>query len=192
MRRRALPWILALVVAGVSTGCTKTRARTEPEMPALAMPPPPPRLIAPVESEPLPTVAQPEEAPARQRPRPSTRPQTRAERPTDPKGEPGIKPDAAVEAPHDDAPAADSPQLKPVQSGDDVTVERRIREVLTQASGDLNRVDYGALGSDTQAQYDTAKRFIQQAYEALKTKNFVFAANLADKAATLAAVLLGR
>jgi hypothetical protein len=190
MRRLGLRWILPLVVAGVSTGCTKTRARTEPEMPALAMPPPPPRLIAPVESEPLPAVAQPEEAPARQRPRPSTRPQTRAERPTDPKGEP--KPDPVVEAPHEEAPAADSPQLKPVQSGDDVTVERRIREVLTQASGDLNRVDYGALGSDTQAQYDTAKRFIQQAYEALKTKNFVFAANLADKAATLAAVLLGR
>ncbi len=156
------------------------------------MPPPPPRLIAPVEAEPLPSVAQPEEAPARQRPRPSTRPQTRSERPADPKAEPGAKSDPAAEAPHDEAPAADSPQLRPVQSGDDVTVERRIREVLTQASGDLNRVDYGALGADAKAQYDTAKRFIQQANDALKTKNFVFAANLADKAATLAAVLLGK
>jgi len=38
-------------------------------------------------------------------------------------------------------------------------------------------------------QYDTAKRFIQQAEDALKAKNFVFAEQLADKAATLAAAL---
>jgi hypothetical protein len=41
-------------------------------------------------------------------------------------------------------------------------------------------------------QYDTAKRFIQQADDAMKAKNLVFARNLADKAAAIAAQLAGR
>ncbi len=44
--------------------------------------------------------------------------------------------------------------------------------------------------TDGRAQYDTAKRFLQQAEEALKTRNYVFAGKLADKAATMAAVLV--
>jgi hypothetical protein len=41
-------------------------------------------------------------------------------------------------------------------------------------------------------QYDTAKRFIRQADDAVKSKNLVFAKNLADKAAVIAAQLAGR
>ena len=41
-------------------------------------------------------------------------------------------------------------------------------------------------------QYDTAKRFAVQAEESLQARNLVFASNLADKAAALAAQLLGR
>jgi hypothetical protein len=71
-------------------------------------------------------------------------------------------------------------------------MERSIRATLTKASGDLSRVDYRGLNIDARTQYDTAKRFIQQADEAVRAKNLVFAKNLADKAATLAAQLGSR
>ena len=57
---------------------------------------------------------------------------------------------------------------------------------------DLARIDYRTLSADAKAQYDIAKRFSQQAEEALKVRNLVFAGQLADKAAALAALLLKR
>ena len=67
-----------------------------------------------------------------------------------------------------------------------------MREHLAQAKGDLGRVDYAALNADGKTQYDTAKRFMEQADQALKEKNLVFATKLAEKAAGLAGVLVGR
>jgi len=64
--------------------------------------------------------------------------------------------------------------------------------VLTRATTDLNRIDYRALNADARTQYDTAKRFVTQAQEALRAKNLVFARNLADKAAALAVQLAGK
>ena len=46
-----------------------------------------------------------------------------------------------------------------------------------------------ALGSDARAQFDSAMGFVRQADEALKVKNLVYAGQLADKAATMAALL---
>ena len=66
-----------------------------------------------------------------------------------------------------------------------------MRDLLTRAARDLNRVDYGRLSADGRAQYQQSKRFSQQAEQALKDRNFVFATTLADKAATLATELLG-
>ena len=60
---------------------------------------------------------------------------------------------------------------------------------MARAGGDLNRIDYRALNADARTQYDTAKRFIQQAEEAIRAKNLPFAKNLADKAAVLATQL---
>jgi hypothetical protein len=42
--------------------------------------------------------------------------------------------------------------------------------VLTRATTDLNRIDYRALNADARTQYDTAKRFVTQAQEALRAK----------------------
>jgi hypothetical protein len=63
---------------------------------------------------------------------------------------------------------------------------------LTHAARDLNRVDYGALSADAKAQYDTAKRFMVLADQAIKARNFVFARTLADKAGVIAGVLSNR
>jgi hypothetical protein len=51
-------------------------------------------------------------------------------------------------------------------------------------------VNYGSLTVDGKAQYDTARRFVQQSEDALRTGNLVFAGKLADKAATMASVLV--
>ena len=66
------------------------------------------------------------------------------------------------------------------------------RATLQTATADLNRVDYRKLNADVQLQYDTAKGFVRQAEEALKTKNLGFAQTMAEKAATIASQLAGR
>jgi hypothetical protein len=70
--------------------------------------------------------------------------------------------------------------------------EKQVRDTLALAARDLGGVNYGRLSADAKAQYEQSKRFTQQAEQALKDRNFVFAATLADKAATLAAGLTGR
>jgi uncharacterized protein (DUF885 family) len=70
--------------------------------------------------------------------------------------------------------------------------ERTIRAALQRANNDLSRVDYRALNSDARNQYDTAKRIMRQADDAIRAKNLVYAKTLADKAASLAAQLAGR
>jgi len=66
-----------------------------------------------------------------------------------------------------------------------------VRDLLTRATRDLARVDYRRLSNEGKSQYDQARRFAEQADQALKERNFVFAATLADKAATLASQLAG-
>ncbi len=70
--------------------------------------------------------------------------------------------------------------------------EQDIRALLARASQDLGRIEYRTLSVEARAQYDIARRFIGQAEEGLKDRNLVFAGKLADKAAALAALLLGQ
>ena len=65
-----------------------------------------------------------------------------------------------------------------------------IRELIARATRDLARVNAASLNADGRAQVEAARRFLQQAEEALKARNVVFAGKLADKAATMAAVLV--
>jgi hypothetical protein len=71
-------------------------------------------------------------------------------------------------------------------------LEKRTRGLLLEATSNLNRIDYGRLNADAKGQYDSAKGFVRQAEDALRTQNLVFASYLADKAATLAAQLRGK
>ena len=179
-----LRWLLVAVPIAL-TGCTHAQAKTTPDMPALEMPAPPPRDVEPHEVEPpvpVPLVAEPART-APSRPRPPVR---EPAKPDPPKVEP-----PAVEAPKpvDDSP---KPTLQTTPTMAEGEVERGIRASLARAGADLNRIDYRGLNADARTQYDTAKRFVRQANEAMRAKNLVFAKNLADKAATLAAQLAGR
>jgi hypothetical protein len=75
-------------------------------------------------------------------------------------------------------------------TGANAKADQSVRILLSQAARDLGRVNYQTLDADGRTQYDTARRFMQQADEALKARNVVFAGKLADKAATLASVLV--
>jgi hypothetical protein len=166
----------------------RARAVTAPE--PLNMPEPPPRVVEVREPDVPPPIPLPEE-PVRNTP---TRP-----RPTPTAAEPARPPQPAP-APEAPADAAKPEELTPrppttlqtTPTQREEEVERRIRGMLGQAMGDLNRINYQNLSSDGRTQYDMAKRFVSQAEEALKAKNLVFANNLADKAATLATQLSGK
>jgi hypothetical protein len=183
-RRRAAGIAAALTLLLVGGGCRRPPVQTVPPMPALEVPPAPPRNVEPTEAQapaPVPLV----DAPTRtvERPRVVV-PSAQRER-TEPKPEPPIEP-VRVD---DERPAA---TLQTTTTDRESDVERRIRGLLQAASTDLNRIDYRKLNPDPQLQYDTAKSFIRQSEEALKSKNLVLAQTMAEKAATLASQLAPR
>jgi hypothetical protein len=188
----------ALVLAGAA-GCTRAKAKTTPDAPALDVPPAPPRDVEVNESEPPPPMPLPQE-PARNAPQRTTRnpssaaPQQPARANEPPKTEPPkIDAAPAVEPPKaEEPPKPTAPTLQTTPAQADVEVERGIRATMTRATNDLNRIDYRVLNTDARTQYDTAKTFIRQADAALGRKNLEFARTLADKAAALAAQLRGR
>ena len=183
-----LPLLLLSVVPLWS--CTHASAKTAKLPPPMEVPAPPPRVIETVEVPQPPPVGLVEE-PARQpiRPPAGQAPRTEAARP---RGLEGQKSDTA-EVPRAEEPSRPATTLQTTPTEAEAEVERAIRAVMGRASADLARVNYQALNADARNQYDTAKRFVQQADAELRTtRNLVFARNLADKAAALAAQLAGR
>jgi outer membrane biosynthesis protein TonB len=188
---RFLLTVIATLTFGASLAtapaCARARAKTAPDMPPLDVPAAPPRDVEPVETEPPPPVPLPGE-PARRAPvRP--RPQPRAE---PPRPEPP-KPESKPEPPEPPRPAEEAPRppspLQTTPPGNETEIERGIRSTMSRAQGDLDRIDYRSLNVEARRQYDTAKNFVRQAERALQDRNLMFARDLADKAAALAAQL---
>ena len=193
--------VVSLLLCALASGaCAKARAEAAPDGPPLEMPAPPPRVLAPVD-QPLPaTAAIPEAEPPIQDPRPPARQPLRRTNGTPADAETRPEPPAPVPA----AAAPPTPEPVPTETRElraapssatapssAAAAERTVRDLLVRAARDLNRVDYGRLSADGRTQYEQSKRFSQQAEQALKDRNFVFATTLADKAATLATELLG-
>ena len=177
---------LVVIVAftAVATGCA-AKAQVPPEvaLPLLDPPPPPPRMVAIYPEE-------PEFVPAP--------PAVEASSPTKPPVRPPrleAKPEPAPVAQEPAPEAVTKPAVAPALTltpspGTEAQTAAAIRELLTRAGRDLGRVNAAALNNDGRTQLESARRFIQQAEEALKARNIVFAGKLADKAATMAAVLV--
>jgi hypothetical protein len=175
---------MCALAAALAGGCAKARAETVPDGPPLATPQPPSRVFAPLEEEPLvssPVAEAPVAPPARVPP--ATQPARRTPPPEPEKPTPAPAPATSVEAPR---------VLSAVSAPPDPEAEKRINELLRNAKGDLSRVDYRGLTRGGREQYDSAKGFTEEAEKALKERNFVYAQTAADKAAKLAAELLGR
>ena len=188
------PAILPVCLSAMAlslTGCTHAAAKTTPDMPGLEMPAPPPRDVEPTEVDAPPPVSLASEparsTPPRPRPAPPPRSEPPKSEPAKPEPPPAVEPPKAAEE-----PARPPTTLQTTPATAQGEVERAIRAQLQRATADLNRVDYRALNADARTQYDTAKRFARQADDAIRTKNLVFAKNLAEKAATIAAQLAGR
>ncbi|MBI1874980.1 MAG: hypothetical protein HYS05_13980 [Acidobacteria bacterium] len=191
------PSLFVCALAGLlligSAGCAaKAQARTPTDRPPLDAPPPPPHVItsAPAEAAtesvekpaagaPGPTTARPPST-ARSGGATTPRPDAKDVKPETAKPEPVAE---RVEPPRPE-PAVGLLQTTP--PGNQAEAEKAIRALLTTTGQSLARVDYRALKPDARAQYDTAKRFMQQAEDAVKVKDFPFALKLADKAAELA------
>jgi len=170
---------LVLLTAWLGACAAKAPVRTEVDLPLLDPPPPPPRVVTVYAEEPEPAPVAPlvEAVPAR----PASRPQRPESKP-----EPPVIPEPVPEVVK---PAPPSLTLTPTPGSEAQTVVA-IRELMARAARDLGRVNAGALNADGRAQVEAARRFLQQADEALKASNVVFAGKLADKAATMAAVLV--
>jgi hypothetical protein len=182
---RQVTCVLALTMIVVSgAACAKARVQTVPDGPPLAVPSPPDRVIAPPE-EPVLAASPPTEppgpvTPAVPRPPVTAKPAPAPSAPTTTTTPPPVAP-PVVEAPKPSPPTAA-----------DLAEERRIREILRRATRDIGRITYNRLSAAGRSQYDQSKSLSEQAEQAIKDRNWVFAETLADKAATLAAELVGR
>ena len=178
---------LALTVAAASA-CTKAKPATVADGPPLAMPAPPNRVFA-LPEEPIPVQAPPPEIADAEPPKPAppraARPRAAPAPPAEAQREPEPPPPVAA------APAQPEPgrELRTTSSAADANAERQVRDLLQKATRDLGRIDYRKLSNEGRSQYDQAKRFADQAEQAIKERNFVFASTLAEKAATLASQL---
>jgi hypothetical protein len=176
------PVALVLLTASLGACAAKAQVRTEVEMPLLDPPPPPPRVVAVYLPEPEPIPITPAVEPAT-----PVRPPARPSRPEQKTESTATAPEPVENVARPAPPP--SLTLTPTPGSESQTVAA-IRELLGRATRDLSRVNPVSLNNDGRTQFDTARRFIQQAEDALKTRNIVFAGKLADKAATMAAVLV--
>jgi hypothetical protein len=184
--------LFCLCTLASSAACARAQAKVTPDRP-LDVPAAPPRDVEPTESE-TPQVIPLAQEPTRNTParRPPTPPreQPRVEPPKpEPPPAPPVEPPKPAEEPPKPPPTATLQTTSPTA---EIDLERSIRAAIVKATTDLNRVDYRALNGDARNQYDTAKRFITQAEQAIRSKNLVFAKTVVDKAVVLAAQLAGR
>ena len=161
------------------SGCSaKAKAQTLPDGPPLAVP------VAPAHEIVIEQIA---EAPPEPEP-------ARVSEPVPAKSPPAVRTVPTQRQPPPNQPAATQPAPEPPAvraapagaAGDD----KKVRDLMQKATSDLKRVDYQKLSADGKSQYDQSKRFNDQAAQAIKERNFVYALTLAEKAATLAAELV--
>jgi hypothetical protein len=169
---------LILLVAVGGIGCHRFQAKTPVAVVALDVPPPPARLLIPVE---LPA-AEPElpaatELPAL--PAPPARPREAASRtPSTPA------------APASSAPAAEPTPAPVLQTTAQVgQLEQRIQVLIAAAEQSLHNVNYRDLSPSAREQYDTANSYIRRAKDSVRARNLMYAEQLAKSAADLARLL---
>lgn len=191
--RRSLAVTLLLVCAPLLGACASFTGKAKPsDRPDMAVPPPPPHVV-PITPEPIiepvaDVPAAPSSAPAARPPRTARE----SPKPASTEAKPDPKPETPVPEtppPAPVTPPAPAPQLR---TADSSAAEAGVRASIDHTKNLLSTVDYLRLAPSRRKVYDDAKRFIQQAEEALKAGNAVFAQSLASKAEILAKDLSGR
>lgn len=159
------------------------------------VPAPPPRIIEPAAGATLEPVGDLPNSPSGAASRPPRR--EAAPKPPAAEGKPEAKAGGEqkpVEPPTVEAPPAPPPaaQLRTPQTTDTSGAAKTVRATIDTARGILNTVNFGPLSNERKKAYNDAKLFLQQAEDALKQGNLVFAQAVATKAETLARELAGR
>ncbi len=173
----------AVVSLTIASGCANAKAQAIlPESTPLSVPQAPGRVVVPPAPEPPPPAV--ETAPASSSTSSANPPAngTRPNRDARPPAAPPPNPPAAT------PPATPATPLETQANQTDL--ENRARGLIAAANAALDKINYVALSSDGKAQHDTARRFTKQAHDALTAKNVVYAWQLADKANTIATLLL--
>lgn len=178
--------LLAISAALLTTACGSAAAQQPVQLPdtaPLAMPAAPSHIVVPAAPEPPPAPVV--DTPASQVALPpaaggGVRPQVT------PPPRPVAPPATPPSTPQTTAPAAPAPLPAAPNQGE---LEQQARALVQSADQTLDKIDYKALSMDGRAQYDTAKRFLTQAGDALKARNIVYAWQLANKANTIATLL---
>jgi hypothetical protein len=187
--------LMAVGIATLDAGCARPRPTvTPPPPPPLEVPVVPPRVLAPVDVEPeevVPAESEPvTQVPRRSRPRPRT--EDAGQRPQDAGTTEPARPDQGTPEQAGEAkPSAPKAPALPTAANNEAEA-RRVGETIDRARSELGRVNVQRLGSDARTQYETARRFVDQALDAIKARNYLFARYLADKAEALARGLQGR
>lgn len=179
---RVPTYLIGLLLAGgFGSGCAANAEPLVPSgLPGLNAPEPPGRVVVPAPEQPTlpPVVGERETGTAATTSKPPVR--NPVPRPTTP---------PPVDPPATEPPPATSPPATLLTSANTAEFEKRVREQLKRAQTNLQQLNPKNLGADARAQYDSAQGFVRQAEEALKVKNLVYAGHMADKAATMAALL---
>jgi hypothetical protein len=186
---RSLPGLAIASLVVISTmagGCASAKAQAAlPDSAPLTIPMAPSRVVVPAPPDPPPAPV--ETAPVSTSTLPANPPAnpTRPNRDPKPPAQPPVTPPAA------NPPAAPTAPTTPLETqGNQNELEQKTRGLLGSAKGTLLKINKQALSADGKAQYDAADRFVKQAEDALVAKNYVYAWQLADKANTIATLLL--
>lgn len=172
---RTLAAALLLAAGAGGAACQQVKASTPgPEPIALTVPEPPARLLFPVSAEPPPLPPAPV----------PDKPEVAA-----PTGKPKPPP-PPVSNPPATNPANETVPPAVVKMSAQAELESRARERLGSALNNLSKIDRKSLGAAARDQFDGAQRFIKMTQDALSVRNFPYAAYCADKAATLAGLLV--
>ncbi len=175
----------AVVCALAGAGCTRSHPVVAPTTVALDLPPPPQRVIStppePVAPTEATTVERPAPANRPARPRPSN---ARVDAKTPEPAATDVPAESTAPAPEPATPS--TPLLRTPQTADEQQAVRRTRDVMQRARTMLDGVNVSTLAQPARQQLDTARRFLEQANQALLDRNHVLASYLADKAETLA------
>jgi hypothetical protein len=193
---RGLHLVLALSVV-VLSGCASAQAKSKPaDRPALMVPPPPPRVIEPAaELSPEPVADLPSAASSTRQGRSTPREASPKPPATESKPEAKAGEQKPIEPPPVEPspqPVQPNPQLRTPQTADTSGAAKNVRATIGSARTMLNTVNYGPLNNERKKAYNDVKLFIQQAEDALKQENLVFAQGVATKAETLARELAGK
>jgi len=185
---------VVLLALGAAAGCASLQAKA-PEKPALNVPTPPPHVVElPAEPlEPVGEIPSPNSVPATRPARPTTReaPKPQPDKPAEKPPDTTPIETAPVTPPAANPPAA-APQLRTPQTADPSAAAKNARNTIESARSTLARINFGPLSNERKKAYNDAKLSLQQAEDALKQGDLVFAQAMATKAETLARELASR